>query len=298
MIRLMINDPTILRFIEKDEASPEIGLEEISGVSRSLAHAFSEVLRTIGDGNVRLLLVASPRLGSLELLLRPEINISFEIVSVLASIPADEEGFLERLAEAATVGTFAIELWRVVFGADGIFDRWKRDQPARTGLQVMLSVTDRALQNGQVREAFKGLVTSALRSGADRVEIDIGDSRPVVLASRRERRGFSKAALKYKRAEQRRNPTRISRGNGEPAARARYNGVEYTSFLATPADGSPSIVVLWGSTLPIPKGGDAVDVQAMVIDDPEQVEFLEEAPLAFEDAEFVVVVSRAKRDWE
>ena len=294
----MINDPTILRLIEDDDRSPEVGLEEIASLGRSLQHAFLEVMRTIGDGDVRLLVVANPRLGSLELLLRPEINIAFEAVVILADVPGDTDGFLDRLVDAASVGAFGLELWRVVFGPEGLFERWKRQPPGQAGTlrEVNLSIPDRALMNTRVQEAFKSLVTSALRSGAERVEIEVVEAAPVTIASRSDRRGYGKAALRYKREEQRRNPTRVNRGNGEPNARARYKGKEYVAFLADA--GSASMVVLWGSALPVPDASASVDVQSMIIDDPEDVEFLDDAPLSFEDTAFIVVVSGAKRDWE
>jgi hypothetical protein len=114
-----------------------------------------------------------------------------------------------------------------------------------------------------------------------------------------ERRGFGKAALKYKRVEERRNPTAIMRGNGEPAVRARYKDKEYQAFFGTTANGqSDSVVVLWGSALPLPGLNDsAVDVLSMIIDDPDAVEFLDEAPLVFDDAAFVIMVGGAKPSW-
>ncbi len=298
----MINDPTILRFSNSDSTALELGIEEVASVCRSLENAFRSVAQLLGDSEVKLFLVAGPRSGSIELLLRPEIQITINAMAVAVPAKAEDRDVLEMLAQA---GTLAGAIWIIVFGQRGVFELWKQKRlnvaeadSAEFG-EIRLTLTERALQNPNVQEEFRRLTTAALRAGADRTEIEVRDSEPVTVASRSERRGFGKAAIGYEAHGNRQNPVRIVRDVGEPVTQVRYDGRDYPAFLATAVSAglSEPVVCVWASTLPVPKLNVATDVQSQVIPEPSRIEFIGDAPLAFERAKFAALISASKGDW-
>lgn len=308
----MRNDVFSLRFSGPGVGS-EVELEQLVSFGRTLSHIMAVAFEKFATGvHARFFLVANPRLGSLELILRPEFFGDFNVNAVIQVVGLGRENAEQPVVDFFTIvggATGVMSLaWQVIFQPNGIFEKWKKktlEDAAKRHKTPSDDVRDRfehtlitsAHGSEKLQAVFRDLVQAALRSPAERVEIRLNDSEWILIADRAHRRGAGKIAIHYERVDDRRNPERIVRAGDEQARRLRYRKKEYQSFLAEAVGQAGSIVVLWGSALALPRPGTSADVLSKVVDDPSQIEAVDDVPLEFEDAVFVILVDRAKGDW-
>lgn len=296
----MINDTTSLRFYMQPNVQREVEVTHLAVTCDSLAAVATTATRTLGLGgpsgprSCKLYIVADPRPGCIEFILRPELAIELDLtVQTVSSVlnVAPDESWREVLSDYASMGAF---LWAALFGGKGLLDRRlaAREDPEAliAGGELRMALSETAARKPEVLQAMAQLVANVQGFGYQRIEIQVRDDPSVVIAASGERRqrGLIGSVAAKANPPVVSGPTLVTAAVGEPAVQVLYDQVVRTAFVGSV--GGTSAVIVWGSTRPLPSG--PIYAEGIFID-PYQLQPVDDLPLVYDRVPYAFYVAKA-----
>lgn len=297
-----LNDVLVLRFVQQNPGRHDISFLKAANVAFAL-NDFTDALlepflRAQPPTNLgkitQLVLVAEPRLGSLELIFQLEIALAIDVNPGLLTQIGDALGEVVSVtADLTTIATFILMLG---FSPNGVFAR-KTAQARRTHEpSPMDGIVDHlaASVSERVVDQIDGLVRAAAATQCVRVEVEVRGLGEVQLAPSDYRRS---GAIIGRRLQQRNRPefslVRLEAVSPLPMKTRAGNSIML--FLARTTDGDP-VALAWNRN-DSPPDDRSFEVQGVWIEDPLTLNPEEEVSEAFEHVRGIYLVDKWRESW-
>jgi hypothetical protein len=293
------NDATELIFVGERH---RVSLESLKSLCAELGSAAAFALGKLGAAQTKVdfELLASPRYGSIIIVLQPVFYFNLDTTSFVARAADEIKSQLEELGSLAAIGAF---VWQVLFGGNGIFDLFKRkvqvsdlpQTPKVSNLEYLLRQKLLSEEDREFRHHLQTIVNLAAGAGADAVKIRVDDSDAIALWDRSSR---TEPGLLFSSRLFNRPVPLFVRRISEPI-RGSYLGKPVQIFagegFAEQNGGINRVIVVWASAHPIPDPGETTAryVKAQLLMGAEGLEVLDEIPAGMEGADAVILVREA-----
>ncbi len=249
----MINDATTLRFSNGDGSTPYVTVGALAHLVMQIEMLFREATSEAGPFLIETHIVASPRAGSLNIFIKPNI--------VVVADPPSQIRPKARF-KGDDVTTYAL-IWTIIMGQNGVYDVLRnhaapfRSHDEAGNNNVAQLLVSAKVQNEIINNLTIQVNEAAARCGAEKVEIILPDQAAVPLYESGERRQRS---LIGRRVTSRNStlPPEFRRSEGDTLD-VLYEGQELTAFTAEGSNGH-RYVILWKSRKSMP----AVDARVIV----------------------------------